>query len=124
MAAATAARYTVIRSASSQGRSKRRPGVKPGLPAFDGKARLYPFRLAPAPHPAAATFSPPAGRREDAANSPFPVTLSQGKSPRPVYGKRVRVRGSHEVRTGQPRHKPGFHLIPLRSKQAAAAPSQ
>ena len=48
-----------------------------------------------APHPAAATFSPLAGRRGHVATSPFPTGLSQGTSPRPVYGERVRVRGSH-----------------------------
>ncbi|KKZ87460.1 hypothetical protein RPHASCH2410_CH11865 [Rhizobium phaseoli Ch24-10] len=47
-----------------------------------------------APHPPAGTFSPHAGRREHAATSPFPTSLSQGTSPRPVYGERVRVRGS------------------------------
>ncbi|ASR08066.1 hypothetical protein CHY08_13725 [Rhizobium leguminosarum bv. viciae] len=38
-----------------------------------------------APHPAAATFSPQAGRRGYAATSPFPASLSHGTSPRPVF---------------------------------------
>jgi drug/metabolite transporter (DMT)-like permease len=37
-----------------------------------------------APHPAAATFSPPAGRREDAATPPSLANVSQGTSPLPV----------------------------------------
>ncbi|PDS88015.1 hypothetical protein CO654_01295 [Rhizobium sp. L18] len=44
----------------------------------------------PAPHPAAATFSPLAGRRGYAATSPFPANVSQGTSPLPVlHGERT-----------------------------------
>ncbi|RDJ14708.1 hypothetical protein B5K05_07655 [Rhizobium phaseoli] len=38
----------------------------------------------PAPHPAAATFSPRAGRRGQVATSPSLASLSQGTSPLPV----------------------------------------
>ncbi|MBB4438699.1 hypothetical protein M2310_001246 [Rhizobium leguminosarum] len=47
----------------------------------------------PAPHPPAGTFSPQAGRRDHVATSPFPTNLSQGTSPLPASGERVRVRG-------------------------------
>ncbi|OOO50599.1 hypothetical protein BS630_10895 [Rhizobium laguerreae] len=40
---------------------------------------------AAAPHPAAATFSPQAGRRAYAALSRFLSRLSQGTSPLPVF---------------------------------------
>ncbi|RDJ14696.1 hypothetical protein B5K05_07575 [Rhizobium phaseoli] len=50
------------------------------------RMRLERGRAVPrAPHPAAATFSPHAGRRGQAATSRSLTNVAQGTSPRPVF---------------------------------------